>query len=61
MIDEVLDIVAQPDVIPPDPDDGRWRYWRAEVGPTRWLRVVVAWSEGVPCIVTAFPSGRIKL
>jgi hypothetical protein len=61
MIEEILDIVARPDVITPDPDDGRWRYWRAGVGPTRWLRVVVAWREGAPWIVTAFPSGGIKL
>jgi hypothetical protein len=62
MIDEVVDVVARPDVITPDPDhDGRWRYWRAEVGPTRWIRVVVAWTEGEPWIVTAFPSGRIEL
>jgi hypothetical protein len=61
MIDEVLEIVARPDVITPDPDHGRWRYWRAGIGPTRWLRVVVAWREGPPEIVTAFPSRRIKL
>jgi hypothetical protein len=61
MIDEILDTVAQPDAITPDPEDGRWRYWRAGSGPTRWLRVVVAWHEGAPWIVTAFPSGRIDL
>ena len=43
--DDVLDIVARPDAITPDPDAGRWRYWRAAIGPTRWIRVVVAWHE----------------
>ncbi len=61
MIDEVLDIVARPDAITPDPEEGRWRYWRAAVGPTRWIRVVVAWHEDLPWIVTAFPSRRIEL
>jgi hypothetical protein len=61
MIDDVLDIVARPDVITPDPEEGRWRYWRAAVGPTRWLRVVVAWHEDLPWIVTAFPSRKIEL
>lgn len=62
MIDDVLSIVAAPDAISPDLRfDGRWRYWRRGVGPTRWLRVVVAWKEGAPHIVTAFPTGRIEL
>ena len=62
MIDDVLDVVTRPDVITPDSDgDGRRRYWQAGVGPTRWILVVVAWQEGPPAIVTAFPTGRIKL
>jgi hypothetical protein len=58
MLEEVLDIVSRPDVITRDPIDGRWQYWRGGIGPTRWVRVVVAWAEGPPWIVTAFPSGR---
>jgi hypothetical protein len=61
LIDSVLDVVARPDAITPDPDEGRWRYWRAGVGPTHWLRVVVHWDAHAPWIVTAFPSGRFKL
>jgi hypothetical protein len=58
MIDDVLDIVTRPDVITPDPEASRWRYWRAGVGPTRWVGVVVVWSASPPFIITAFPSGR---
>jgi hypothetical protein len=57
LIHEVLDVVTRPDAITPDPKRGRWRYWRAAIGPTGWIRVVVAWQEGPPHIVTAFPSG----
>ena len=57
MIDDVLDVVTRPDAITPDPRAGRWRYWRAGIGPTKWIRVVVAWQEGLPWIVTAFPTG----
>jgi hypothetical protein len=60
MIDDVLDIVARPDAITPDREEGRWRYWRGAVGPTRWIRVVVAWHEE-PWIVTAFPSRKVEL
>jgi len=54
LIDEVLDAVTRPDAITPDPRHGRWRYWRAELGPTRWLPVVVDWHESEPKVITAF-------
>jgi hypothetical protein len=57
LIEEVLDVVRRPDVITPDPKQARWRYWRAGLGPTRWVRVVVAWNADPPEIKTAFPDG----
>ena len=59
LIDELLETIQCPEAITPDPLAGRWRYWRSGIGPTRWVRVVVAWDEGPPGIVTAFPTGRI--
>ena len=61
MIDDVLAVVRKADVIVRDPLAGRWQYWCREIGPTRWLCVVVAWAEGPASIVTAFPSRRISL
>jgi len=57
LIEEVLDVVRHPDVITPDPKHARWRYWRTGLGPTRWVRVVVAWNTHPPEIKTAFPDG----
>jgi len=60
LIEELLQTIECPDAITPDPLSGRWRYWRSGIGPTRWVRIVVAWEEGgPPWIVTAFPTGRI--
>jgi hypothetical protein len=61
VIDEVMHAVTRPDAITPDPRRGRWRYWRAEAGPTRWLFVVVDWREAQPEVVTAFGRRKVKL
>lgn len=58
LIDDVLDTVTRPDAITPDPRRGRWRYWRAETGPSRWLFVVVDWRESEPEVVTAFGPAK---
>jgi hypothetical protein len=59
LIEELLKTIQCPEAITPDPITGRWRYWRSEIGPTRWVKVIVAWDEGPPWIVTAFPTGRM--
>lgn len=61
LIDEVLDAVTHPDAITPDPRRGRWRYWRAETGPTSWLFVVVDWREAQPEVVTAFGRRKVQM
>jgi hypothetical protein len=53
-LDEVLRTVRRPDVITPDPEHGRWRYWLANAGPSRWLFVVVDWRSAEPYVVTAY-------
>jgi hypothetical protein len=61
LMDELLETIEYPEAVTPDPKPGRWRYWRGGIGPTKWVRVVVAWAEGPPSIVTAFPTGRFDL
>jgi hypothetical protein len=60
-LDAALATVAAPDAITPDPKAGRWRYWRAEAGPTRWLFVVVQWKVEMPAVITAFGQPRVRL
>jgi hypothetical protein len=60
-LEETLAAITQADAITPDPIDGRWRYWRSGVGPTRWLFVVVDWHETEPCVITAYGQPRIRL
>jgi hypothetical protein len=54
LLDEILETVRRPQVITLDPKPGRWRYWRAGIGPSRWLFVVVAWNVPEPHVVTAY-------
>lgn len=60
-LDAALAAVATPDAITPDRKAGRWRYWRSESGPTRWLFVVVQWEVDMPEVITAFGQPRIRL
>lgn len=55
---EVLATVPSPDVITPDPIPGRWRYWAAGFGVSRWMFVVVDRHQPLPIIVTAFSTRR---
>jgi hypothetical protein len=57
----ILETVGRPDAITPDPIRGRWRYWRAGVGPTRWLFVVVDWSALQPLVITAYGRRKVRL
>ncbi|HMJ02945.1 MAG TPA: hypothetical protein VK506_08380 [Conexibacter sp.] len=53
-MEEVLVTVREPDVITPDRRRGRWRYWQAGTGPSRWLYVVVEWHAAEPHVVTVY-------
>ena len=57
-MEETLATVPAPDVITPDPIPGRWRYWAAGRGRSRWLFVVVDWHDQPPRIVTAFSTRK---
>jgi hypothetical protein len=57
-IDEILGVIANPDVIRADLWPGRERYYRRSGGPSSWLFAVVDFDAETPRIVTAY--GRRK-
>jgi hypothetical protein len=50
----ILDAVSRPDVRSGDPALGRERFFRRDLDPGRWLRVVVDFNESPAFVVTAF-------
>ncbi|WP_249012280.1 DUF4258 domain-containing protein [Conexibacter sp. DBS9H8] len=56
--DHVLEAVAKPDHRELDPRPGRERFWALGLGPSRWLRVVVDFSEAPAQVVTAFGNRK---
>lgn len=56
--DDVLATVESPDHQAPDPHNGRLRYYRRHVGPSRWLVVVVSYEQEPARIITAFASRK---
>ena len=56
--DEVMRAVAEPDDVLDGYEANELWYYLAEVGPSRWLRVVVAFEGDRGFIVTAFPRRK---
>jgi hypothetical protein len=56
--EEIVATVSSPDHRSPDPRPGRERYYRRELGPSRWLFVVVNFSETPARIVTAYANRK---
>jgi hypothetical protein len=59
----ILDAVSRPDIRQGDPAPGRERFYRRDLDPTRWLRVVVDFNQSPAFVVTAFiqdhkPEGK---
>jgi hypothetical protein len=50
--------VREPDHSAPDPRAGRIRYWRRNLGPSRWLLVVVDFRVEPGRIVTAYGNRK---
>ena len=50
----ILDAVERPDLREPDPAPGRERFYRRDLDPRRWLRVVVDFNDSPAFVVTAF-------
>lgn len=55
---EVLETVANPDHVEPDPLEERRRYYRRCVGPSGWLLVVVSFEQQPGRIVTALATRK---
>lgn len=63
--EQIMATIRSPDHRRPDPRPGRERYYSRDLGPSRWLFVVVDFSETPPRIVTAYanrkaPSGLTR-
>ena len=54
--EDVIDAVAWPDAHLAGPRFGEERFYRAEPGPSAWMRVVVHYADGQGLILTAFPQ-----
>ncbi len=50
---QVLGTVTVPDHVEPDPREARQRYYRRNIGPSRWLLVVVSFEQEPGRIITA--------
>jgi hypothetical protein len=55
---EIMATVSYPDHRNPDPRPGRERYYRRDLGPSRWLFAVVNFSETPARIVTAYANRK---
>lgn len=56
---EILDTVSAPDHVTSDPDfEERKRYYARDVGPSRWLLVVVSYEQTPARIVSAFANRK---
>ena len=52
--DAILDAISRPDLREEDVAPGRERFYRRDLEPGRWLRVVVDFNESPGFVVTAF-------
>jgi hypothetical protein len=56
--DEIIATVRAPGHRSPDPRPGRERYYRIDLGPSRWLFAVVNFNETPARIVTAYGNRK---
>jgi len=59
-LDAVLATVLAPDHREPDPWLHRERFYKQNVGPSRWLKAVVSFEQAPARIVTAYSLGHGK-
>ena len=57
-LDAVLEAVSKPDHVEPDSWPNRKRFYRRNVGPSRWLLVVVSYEHQPPRIITALANRK---
>jgi len=56
--EEIMATVSSPNHRSPDPRPGRERYYRSDLGPSRWLFAVVNFDETPARIVTAYANRK---
>jgi hypothetical protein len=54
----VVGTVETPDHAEPDPNAARHRYYRRQVGPSRWLLVVVSYEQEPGRVITALATRK---
>jgi hypothetical protein len=52
-LEQVVATVSAPDHVEPDPRADRRRYYRRDIGPSKWLMVVVSFEQKPGRIITA--------
>lgn len=57
-LDSVLATIGTPDHREPDPRPRRERFYKRDVGPSRWLMVVVSFEQQPARVVTALGYGH---
>jgi hypothetical protein len=57
-LDGVIETIAKPDHIERDELPGRTRFYRRDVGPSRWLLVVVSYEQQPARIITALANRK---
>jgi hypothetical protein len=57
-LDAVMQTVAKPDHVEPDVLPARTRFYRRDVGPSRWLMAVVSYEQQPARIITALANRK---
>jgi hypothetical protein len=57
-LDAVMETVAKPDHVEPDALPARTRFYRRDVGPSRWLMAVVSYEQQPARIITALANRK---
>ncbi len=57
-VDAVVDAVAKPDHVVPDALPDRTRFYRRDVGPSRWLMAVVSYEQEPARIITTLANRK---
>jgi len=57
-LDAIIETVATPDHVEPDLRPNRTRFYKRDIGPSRWLLVVVSFEQQPARIITAVANRK---
>lgn len=60
LLDALIETVHAPDVSTGDPMARRVRYYARDIGPSRWLRVVVSYEQVPARIITVHALRKVE-